>query len=807
MDGVLRDLRYAWRSIRLDLRFTLIVVAVMMLGIGGTVVIFSIVDTVLIKSLPYPHPERLVLVSESDVKRHSTREGVSVPDYMDLVARQRPFESTAAYLTVPRTVTDNSGEAERVTMALVTYEFFNVVGKYPGIGRGFSSTDAPFGTAAVAVISSGFWQRRYGSDPKVIGKTLTIDSVKYTIVGAMANPLRYPTSDTEIWTVLQLNPRAFGRGRHILGVTGRLKPGVRPEEAKDDLARVGRELQAEFPAENTGRDFDGNSLQDETVRPVRPALLVLMASVVAVLLISCTNIASMFLSRALNRVKEVSVRRALGAGYLQCARLFVMEGLLLSFIAAVGGVLLAKIALPALVALAPVSLPRAEEISINLRALLFTLGVTVLTGFGFSLAPIFQTIRGNLQSYLRESSRSASAGRLSVQLRRFLAVAEVAMSAALIIGAGLMIKSFWRLWHVDPGFRAEQVMKFEFQLPPNRYPQNFRDFPNWPEVKNFTALLLQNVKNIPSARSVALAASHPLNAGFTSTFSIVGRLPAPQGQEEEIRVRGVSPGYFATVGIPLIRGRLLEETDREGQPPVTLINEAAARHYFPGEDPIGKEVGAWMPPLRIVGIVGNERFMGLSQDVTPAIYPPIAQVPMASLSLLVRSESSVSQLTDAVRREFAGLDPSLAVYNVEPMTEVLERSMAQARFASLLVGSFAGVAWLLAILGVHAVLSYSVAQRTQEIGVRMALGAQPRDVLRLVMKEGAAVAALGLVAGLATAWLATRLLASMLFNVEPRDLTVFTAAPLSFMVTALLASYLPARRAIRVSPSMSLRNE
>jgi putative ABC transport system permease protein len=388
-----------------------------------------------------------------------------------------------------------------------------------------------------------------------------------------------------------------------------------------------------------------------------------------------------------------------------------------------------------------------------------------------------------------------------------LVIGEIAMSAALLIGAALLIKSFWRLQTVDPGFTAEHVLKVQFSLPASRYPQAFPQFPDWPEVHAFHEQLLDRVRQVPGVRAAGLALAHPLQSGFTSSYFIVGRPDAGPGQRDEIRIRSISPGYLATVGIPLMRGRWLDDRDRLGQPKVTLINESAARRIFPGENPLGQKIHIFGGPnaYTIVGIVGNERFMGLDQDVPPAVYPPIAQIPMTDISLLVRGDGDPAALTSAIRREFRAIDPALALYGVDTMTSALSRSTAQPRFSSALVGAFAAMAWLLAIIGVHGVLSYSVAQRIQEIGVRMALGAEPRDVLRLVMREGLIVASLGLAIGLALALASSRVLATMLYAVEPRDAAVFAGVAVTLLATALLASYLPARRATRVDPISALR--
>jgi putative ABC transport system permease protein len=809
MQGILQDIRYAVRVLRAHTGFTLIAIVTLALGIGATSAMFSIANTVLFQPLPYAQPERLVRVWEFDRLRDSPREGLSGPDYLDLAARQRVFESLTAFTSAPQTLTQRGGEPERVVVSQVTQSFFGVLGRRPALGRTFSAEEDRTSGPRVAVLSAGFWTRRFASNPDVIGQTVTIDGVDHTIVGIFTDPLRFPAEDTDVWTPARIDYASFARGRHLFGAVARLRSGVTLERARADLTAIGLQLESEFAADNKGRGFAANLLHLDSTRNVRTALLVLLGAVGAVLLITCANIASLLLSRAVSRIKEVSIRSALGAGSWRVVRQFIVEGVMLSCIAGIAGLGVAYLSLDALMTFAPANLPRAADVGIDTRVATLVAAIALLTGILFGVVPALQTLREDLQGWLKEQARGSGAGRASHRLRRVLVIAEIAMSAALLIGAALLIKSFWRLQTVDPGFNAEHVLKVQFTLPASRYPQDFSKFPDWPEVHAFHDQLMDRVRQAPGVRAAGLALAHPLQSGFTSSFYIVGRPDAGPGTREEIRIRAVSPGYFATVGVPLMRGRWLDDRDRLGQPKVTLINESAARRHFPGEDPIGKQMHIFGGPYAytIVGIVGNERFMGLDQEVPPAVYPPIAQIPMTGLSLLVRGDGDPAALTAAIRREFREIDPALALYGVDTMTSELRRTTAQPRFSSALVGAFAAMAWLLAIIGVHGVLSYSVAQRVQEIGVRMALGAEPRDVLHLVMREGIVVASIGLAAGLALAFASSRVLSTMLYAVEPRDVTVFAGVAVSLLATALLASYLPARRATRVDPISALRAE
>jgi putative ABC transport system permease protein len=807
MQGIFHDIRYAVRVLRAHAGFTLIAIVTLALGIGATSAMFSIASTVLFEPLPYPQPERLVRIWEFDRLRDSPREGLSGPDYLDLAARQRVFDSLTAFTTTEQTLTQRGGEAERVTVSRTTHSFFGVFGRPPALGRAFSATEDRPGGSRVVVLNAGFWARRFASNPDVIGQTLTLDGQDHAIIGVVTEPLLMPSAETDVWTPLRLEYAINARGVHNLGAVGRLRSDVTLERTRADLTAIAAQLETEFTSDNKGRGLAANLLHADSTRRVRTTLLVLLGAVGAVLLITCANIASLLLSRAVSRVKEVSIRSALGAGSWRVVRQFVVEGVMLSCIAGAAGLVVAYVALDALLTFAPIDLPRAADIGIDARVVGFVAAITMLTGVIFGLVPAVQTLREDLQGWLKEQARGSGAGRTSQRLRRVLVIGEIAMSAALLIGAALLIKSFWQLQAVDPGFTPDHVLKVEFQLPASRYPQTFATFPDWPEVSAFHGQLIERVRQIPGVRAAGLALAHPLQSGFTSRYTIAGRPEVAEGDRDEIRIRSVSPGYFATVGVPVIRGRWLDDRDRPGQPLVTLINDSAARKLFPGEDPVGQIISVFGRPYTIVGVVGNERFMGLDQEVPPAVYPPIAQVPMTGISLLVRGDGDPAAFTNAIRREFRALDPALALYGIDTMTSELSQTTATPRFSSALVGAFAAMAWLLAIIGVHGVLSYSVAQRSQEIGVRIALGAEPRDVLRLVMREGVVVAGIGLTLGIGLALALSRVLATMLYAVEPRDVAVFAGVAVTLLGTALVASYLPARRATRLDPIAALRGD
>lgn len=624
MQGLFQDVRYAVRVLRAHAGFTLIAIVTLALGIGATSAMFSIANTVLFEPLPYPRPERLVRLWEFDRLRDSAREGLSGPDYLDLVARQRVFDSLTAFTSYEQTLTQRGGEPERVLVSRTTHGFFDVFGRRPALGRTFSAEEDRPGGTRVVVLNAGFWARRFASNPNVVGQTLTIDGEDYAVIGVFGDPLLMPSPVTDVWTPLQLDSATSRRGVHNLGAVGRLGADVTLERAQSDLTAIAAQLETEFTDDNKGRGLASNLLHLDSTRRVRTALLVLLGAVGAVLLITCANIASLLLSRAVSRLKEVSIRSALGAGSWRVIRQFIVEGVMLSVVAGALGLGVAYVSLDALMTFAPVDLPRAADIRISARVVALVAGITLLTGVIFGLVPALQALREDLQGWLKEQARGSGAGRASHRLRRALVIAEIAMSAALLIGAALLIKSFWRLQTVDPGFTVDHVLKVQFTLPASRYPQAFPKFPDWPEVTTFQEQLLERVRHVPGVRAAGLAMAHPLQSGFTSRYTIIGRPEVAEGDRDEIRIRSVSPGYFATVGVPLLRGRWLDDRDRAGQPRVTLINESAARRHFPGEDPLGQRINFFGGPYTIVGIVGDERFMGLDQEVPPAVYPSIA---------------------------------------------------------------------------------------------------------------------------------------------------------------------------------------
>ncbi|HET7038984.1 MAG TPA: ADOP family duplicated permease, partial [Gemmatimonadales bacterium] len=681
------------------------------------------------------------------------------------------------------------------------------------------------GAPRVAMISQELWTQRFGGDSAVLGRTIRINDVPHAVVGVlprsadfgMLQVLRsadYGRSFAErggrtrvdVWLPLGADPATASRDNHPILVIGRLAAGAAPALAQQELGAIAAELEQSYPS-NDGRGAHVEPMRDVIFGSSRPALLVLLASVALVLLIACANVANLLLARGTTRVREVTVRTALGAGTARLARQFLVEGGVLTFLGAALGVLLAFVGVDLLVALAPATLPRVETVTIDGRVLVATLAVTGAVTLVFGLVPTLQTRRFSLQPVLQDAGgRGGSAGRGQQRARSALVVAELALTAMLMIGAGLLIRSLWQLSRVDPGFAAAGVLKAEFQLPASRYPQSFDTWPRWTEVQRFTTALRQRAAALPGVEVATLAGNHPLEAGFTSSINVVGR-QSEGGDWPEPAIRRVDAGYFRALRVPILAGRAFTEADDVEAAPVVMINRAAERRYFAGHPLLGQRIFLWGAERTVIGVAGDERMHGLAEDVPPAVYLPVAQVPAVSGSLLVRAQGDPAALAGAVRAIARELDPALPLFGVEPLADTLAGSLAQRRFTMLVLGGFAALALILAMVGVHGVLSYAVAQRTREIGIRVALGADARAVRALIVGQGAGLALAGLAVGLLGALAASRSLGALLYGVRPLDLVTFVGVTLALGAIALAATWLPARRAARIAPADALRQE
>jgi predicted permease len=824
---MLQDLRAAFRLLRTAPGFTAAALVTLALGIGANAAIFSVVDGVLLRPAPVADLDSLVLVWETDRNTGTTREPASVPDFLDFAQRSRTLRQLTAIMGREMNASHAGGEPERLAALAVSHDFLGMLGIEPLAGRHVSADEDRAAGPRVVLISESLWSRSYHRSPDVVGRVLRLDEVPHTIVGVVPDVSDFGVlqvlsaaaysrgfadgggrTEVDVWLPLQPDPRTLPRETHPIFMIGRLARGASVASAQQELASVAAELERTH-RENAGRGVFVEPMSRVVFGAARPALYVLLGAVLLVLLVSCVNVANLLLARGTTRVREVAVRAALGAGSGRLARQFLLENLVLTGLAAAAGIALAVAGLRVLLAIAPAGVPRLSSVSLDLRVLGATLSVSVVVALVFGLLPTWQARRLDLQDALRGGTGSRGTGlREHVRLRSVLVVAQLALAVVLVVGAGLLARSFWQLLQVDAGFQAAGVLKAEYRLPETRYPVDFRRWPDFAEMHAFTAALTERVSVLPGVRSVAIAGNHPLDPGFTNSFAVVGR-ESEAADWPEISVRRVTPTYFATVGLRLQRGRLPSETDSTRAAPVLVINETAARRFFGDTDPIGARVRLWGAARTIVGIVGNERFQGLTEAPPIAVYLPLAQAPSANGAgvLLVRGDGDVLALAPQVRRAIRAIDRELAVFGVEPLVETRARSVGRQRFTMLLIAVFAALALGLAGVGVHGVLSYAVAQRTREIGIRVALGARPARVLRLVLGQGLRLAAWGIALGLGGALAFSRVLRSLLFGVTPDDpLTMVSVAGVLGAV-ALVAAYVPARRALRVNPAVALRSE
>ena len=826
LDAVLQDLRYTVRAARRDPGFYAAAVLILGLAIGASTAIFSIVDGVLLRPAPVVAIDRLTMVWETDRRTGTTREPASVPDFLDFHSRTRSFERLAALAADEVNLSPPTGDPVRLAALRVTSDFMPIVGIAPVAGRIFRATDDVPGSNVV-VISESLWERSFGRDSSVIGESLRIDDQPVTVVGVIPDHAGFGVmqilsaaaysrsfadrgvrTQVDLWTPLPPDASKMPRDTHPIFVLGRLAPDATAGSAQQEMTTIAGDLERTYPS-NDRRGVFVEPLTEVVFGPVRPALYVLLGTVGLVLIIACVNVANLLLARGTGRFREVAVRTALGGGRARLASQFLVEGLVLAAASAAAGVALAFVALHVLLALAPADIPRVSSVSIDRRVLEAALAISTAVGLLFSMVPTLQARRVDLQSALKgEGGGPRAGGPARNRLRAALVAAELALAVVLVIGASLLIKSFYRLQRVDAGFRTAGVLKLEYQLPAGRYPVDFTVWPNFKEMHRFTGALLERAARLPEVDSVAIAGNHPLDPGFTNSFTIVGR-DAEAKNWPEISIRRVTPGYFRTVALALQRGRLLKDSDGTFTPAVLVINDAAARQFFAGRDPLGAQMRFWGTSRTIVGIVANERFHGLTEAAPIAAYAPLAQAPSAGGAgvLLVRTHRDPIGLASAATRVIRELDPGLAVFGVESLDETILRSVVERRFTMVLLGSFAVLALALAAIGVHGVLSFGVARRTREIGLRMALGAQPARVLRLIVKEGFALTVAGLAIGLVGAFGLTRVLASLLYGVTPTDPATFVSVALFLVVVALVASYLPARRATRIDPAAALRTE
>ena len=798
MSGLWQDVRYGARMLLKQPGFTLVAILTLALGIGANTAIFSVVNAVLLRPLPLKDSALLVMVWNNGAEAAGgDRTPLAIADLLDWRSQSRSFESIGAFQN--GTFNYTSGEVpEQLRGVGVTANLLAVLGVAPQVGRDFQSSDEQVGTERAILISDRFWHSHFGADKQVVGRRVTLSGVSTTIIGVMPANLDFPSREIDLWRAMQLETPTR-RGPYFLTGVGRLKPGVQVQQARAESLSI----KSSFGDYNL--DFNVLPVNEFLFGDVRPALVALLVAVTLVLLIAAVNVANLTLVRAASRLKEISIRTALGASRGRIIRRLLTESLLLAIAGGVFGTLCAFWGVSALVQFAPENLPRVDQIRIDGVVLLWTAVVSLLTGLAFGLVPAWQGSRLNLNEVLRDGSRSSteSAGRR--RGRSVLVIAELALAVMLLTGAGLLIKSLWRLQKVDLGINPERVLTMQMSLRGQQYEK--------PEaVRELNSRLLEQVKSLPGVRVAALTNSLPPDeTEFSSDFIIEGKTPAKEVPQIAY-FNLVSTEYFQSLGIPLRTGRTFTSSDSSASPRIVLINETLRRRFFPGEEPVGRRMNlssAGKPDwTEIVGVVGDVKYNGMADDVQPAIYQPIQQAPIWGFALILKTDvADPLSLTTAVRNEVSKLDPSLPVTKVSTMEQRVATAMAPPRFRTTLIALFAGVALLLACVGIYGVISYSVTQRTHEIGIRIALGAQRRNVLRLVLGQGALLAVIGVMLGLGGAFALTRLMASLLFGVTPTDAAIFTSVPLGLTAIALLASYLPARRATKVDPLVALRYE
>ncbi len=810
METFWKNLTYSVRMLLKRPSLTIVAVIAMGLGIGANTAIFSVVNTVLLRPLPFHQPEQLVVIAtEQRDQVLDGRGSFSVPDLLDLQSRASTLEAVAAIQRSGTMVTEG-GEPERLIGAVVSADYFQVFRANPILGRVFTRDEDKPGGPSVIVISYGLWQRRYGGDPNIIGREVDLGG-KSTVIGVLPAGFEFPISDEnqDYWEPIMsaafLTQQAReSRDDRFLSVVGRMKPGVTVDQAKADLDVFSRQIEQQFPKSNTDIVFNAVSMHEDITREYRPALLVMFGAVGLVLLIACANVANLLLARVAARQKEVAIRSALGASRGRIAAQFLIESLLLSFAGGAFGLFLASWGVTLLVAYGPADVPRLHDVGLDVSVLAFTFASTVLTGVLFGLVPALQASKPNPNNMLKDSGRGPSQTGRS-RMRSALIVSEVALSLMLLVGAALLINSFVRLLKTDAGFDPRGVLAMDIPLSRTRYPK--------PEQQAATfQQIVERMKSVPGVRDVALTSNVPLtDFDIELSFNIEGRPPYKPGEELVADYTIASSDYFQAMSIPLQRGRVFTVNDTKGTPEVLVVSDAFVRRYFPGEDPIGRRLvfdGTDKAPREIVGVVGDVRRNGLDIDVQPEVYASYLQRPDRRLNVLLKTDlADAGQLLQPARAAVRTFDPNQIIWRTQTLDQLLSTSVAPRRFNMLLLGIFAGIALVLAAVGLYGVMSYSVSWRTHEIGIRMALGAKRADVLRLVVRQGMTMAFIGLAIGLVGAFSLSRVLKSLLYGVSSTDLFTFAAVSVVLLAVALLACLLPARRATRVDPLVALRTE
>ncbi len=808
----MQDVRYAVRMLMKNPGFTFVAVLTLALGIGATSAMFSVINAVLLRPLPYHEPERLVTIWEESPERDLFQIPVSFANLRDWADQTQTFEQIAAY-TFTNLNLSGAGEPARLSTVRTSANLFSLVGAAPLVGRTFLPEEDNEGSGRVVILSHAVWRQRFSSDPGIIGQSLALNNQAYTVVGVMPASFQFPVGfgylgkvlndPIELYVPLAPTKKEAAHGNYSFFAIGRLKPGATIEQARAEMTTIEGRLEQQYPDTNTGIGVSLVATREQTVKEIRPALLVLFGAVSFLLLIACANIANLLLARGASRQKEFAIRAALGASRARVLRLLLTESVLLSLAGGCLGLLLALWSTDALVALAPDNLPRLHEVFIDGRVFGFTLAVSLATSILFGFIPAIHAAKPDLNEALKEGSRGSTGSGAAKRIRGALVSAEVALSLVLLIGAGLMIRSFFRLQQMNLGFNPDNALAVNLSLSPTRYPEDRQQAAFFHEA-------IERLQSLPGIQAAGATTGLPLTLNLSGTdFRIEGRPEPEAGKEMIVHTRSVSPGYFGTLGISLIKGRDFSDRDKRGAPGAAIINNELTRIYFPNEDPIGKRItfddgGSWMS---IVGIIDDVKQLGQDSAAKPEVYFPFSQMTSSSMSLVVRTSSNPASVVASIKDQIQQIDKDLPITDVKTMRQLLAESVSGRRFNMLLLTIFGAVALILAAVGIYGVISYSVSQRTHEIGVRMALGADRRHVLKLVVGQGMWLALVGVLIGLGASFFLTRLMSTLLFGVTATDPATFAVISVVLTGVALAATLVPARRATKVDPMIALRYE
>jgi putative ABC transport system permease protein len=821
METLLLDLRFGFRTLAKNLGFTIVAVVALALGTGANSAIFSVVNAVLLRPLSYGEPDRVMMIWGYNTKIGDRQNSISAPDFNDYREQNTVFEQMASFVYQDFNLTGGD-EPEHVQGTMVSSNFFDALGVKATVGRSFSLKDEQPGANRVVVISNGLWKRRFGADQSIPGQTISVNDASFTVIGVTPPDFQSPEKGDELWIAMSFDggdrmrvPSPYSpedlkaRNRRIIKGVARLGHGASLKQAQAEMDTIASRLEQQYPDTNTGIRLNVLTMSEQIVGNIRPALIILLGAVGFVLLIACANVANLLLARATSRQKEIAIRVALGAGRVRLIRQLLTESVLLALVGGAFGLLLAFGGIKLLIAINPSNIPRLSEVDIDGRVLGFTFLVSILTGLIFGLIPALQASKPDLNETLKaEGGRGSTGGIRKQRVRSLLVISEVALTSLLLIGAGLMIKSFVTLQKVNPGFNPYNVLTMQVNLPQTKYREDH-------QIASFYEQVLGRVETLPGVLSAGASTIVPLiDRKYIRRFTIDGRAPASPDERLMANHRSISPDYLRAMGIPLIEGRYFTNQDRDKSQPVIIINESLRRRYWPNEDPLGMHITIPTDgPIsrEIVGVIGDAKYSSLDTESGADMYVPYLQKPYPFMGIVVRTTADPAQMSNAVRGAILAIDSGQPVYDVKTMQQLVGESVSQPQLYSILIGIFASVALALAAVGIYGVLNYSVSQRRHELGIRMALGAQPADILKMVVGQGMLMASIGMVIGLAAALLLAfflmRLIEGFLFGVSATDLTIFVGIPLLLALVSLLSCYLPARRATKVDPMTALRTE